>query len=122
MSTTASAWSTASGARVAAHPASDRRLRRLAGGQEGTASEADWHVSILGGLREHIGDRAAAFLRDWWTRPPSRHEPNIEMAGTLVTAGYTVAVLRNAAPGLRERIDENLGRKSAGTTSWCRPR
>lgn len=79
--------------------------------QTGTGSEAEWRGSILAGLREHIGERAESFLKEWFARPPGRHEPNIEMAAALSRAGHTVAVLSNAGPDLRARIDENLGRE-----------
>lgn len=79
--------------------------------QTGAGSEEDYQQSILDGVREHIGDRAEAFVTEWFHQPPGRHEPNIEMAQALIEAGYTVGVLSNAGPDLRDRIDENLGRK-----------
>ena len=79
--------------------------------QTGAGTEADWHASILSGLRAHLGDGAEAFLEAWWQRPPGRHDRNIEMAQALVDAGHTVAVLSNAGPDLRAHIDKNLGRK-----------
>lgn len=77
--------------------------------QTGQGSEAEWHGSILARLREHIGERAESVRAEWFARPVARHEPNIEMARALIAAGYTVGVLSNAGPDLRERIDENLG-------------
>ena len=87
--------------------------------QTGRGSEAEWHASIMRELRAHLGDRSEAFIEEWLARPTPIHEPNIEMAQALIDAGYTVAVLSNAGPDLRERIDETLGRAIAWHDIIC---
>ena len=87
--------------------------------QTGRGTAAEWRASIVRELRAHIGDRAEAFLEAWSAQPTPRHEPNIEMAQALIDAGYTVAVLSNAGPDLRDRIDETLGRSVAWHEIIC---
>ena len=81
--------------------------------QTGTGAENEWRETVLEGLRAHVGARAESVLEDWFARPPGRHEPNIEMAEALIAAGHTVGLLSNAGPDLRDRLDEDLGRRIA---------
>ncbi|HCU99754.1 MAG: hypothetical protein CL897_04815 [Dehalococcoidia bacterium] len=77
--------------------------------QTGRADRKQWRKAAIASLAIHCGEQAESIFEEWYSRPVTLHDSNIELARALKAAGIRIGLLSNAAPDLEHRLVQDFG-------------